>query len=179
MLRVFLFSLLRLVLAVLTLALLVRKDYWAGLAALLVTQLATYFSRKVAERSARKNAADVLRSITDNAVSFIIIVSFGYAHIVHWVLVLPLLFTTYLVGYMGLRIGIATNTKAPPATKLEKISLPVGQDLCLLVAALFPSATFAGQGLANGIFFCLLLIFAGLVLYTARYAYTHLLVAKS
>lgn len=163
----------------LSLPFLLKRDYlWASLTALLITQIFKILSARISSQAPRKNFSQVLQSTVDTAVTFIVIASFGYAGIVHWAIIAPLLIASYLIGYMGLRIGIATKANAPLAMKMELISVPVALGSVILAKLYASNAMLAKLDVANCIGLALLILFVVLVFLRLRLAYRLLLAAK-
>ena len=155
------------------------KNYWLGLVVLFLIFVIKVVFARVVRLALRQNFAEVFFSIVNVAVLFIVVGGFGYADVVHWAIIAPLLITTYLIGYMGLRIGIATKQPAPKAAWLETISLPVFLSIILLAAAFLPDAVVAGVSLTNCIGIALLAIFIGLTFQRVRLARAQLMSAVS
>lgn len=132
-----------------TAILLAVRNYEAGLAALIITLVIKMSYKRAASLFMRKKFTEVIFSVTDVAVTFIVVSSIGYAGIVHWGVIAPLLLIVYLAEYMGLRIGIATGEPAPQAATLEDRLLPLCLIMILLAAIFYPNTTAAGLSLAN------------------------------
>jgi hypothetical protein len=155
-------------------ATLTHKQYAIGLAVLFTSIALKLISNKIVVPAEKKDFIEVLFSITNVAVTFIILVSFGYSGIVHWAIISPLLITSYLITYMGLRIGIATKQSVPKPTAVEIFSLPFFLSLILLTSAFSSNVVIWGLSLADSIGSALLVIFLSLTFLRAKLAYTQL-----
>jgi hypothetical protein len=116
------------------------QRYWLGLAIILVVYAIKFATDNYVRKSAVEGFISTTNSTLSVAVTFIILAAFGISDMVTWGIVLPLLVTSYLIGYMGLRIGIATKSSMPASSSLETVGLPVVLIINIAVAAIVTNA---------------------------------------
>jgi archaetidylinositol phosphate synthase len=116
-----------------------------------------------------------LDATIDRFADFTVIAAFGFAGIVGWNIILPLIMLAYLISYMRSRIELATKGRLSAAVgimeRTERLLLIFAG---LALYALFPDASLAGQNIMA--LTCLLIIALSLatVYQRAAFAYKHL-----
>lgn len=114
-----------------------------------------------------------LDSTIDRFADFVIVAAFGYAALVSWEVVLPLLLLTYLISYMRSRTELAAKGKIAANVGIvergERITLIF---TALLIYTVFPTFTlFGGKNVLTLAF--LLLIFLSLITIAQRFAFAY------
>ena len=98
-----------------------------------------------------------LDSTIDRVADFTIIAVFGFAGLVGWNIILPLLMLTYLISYIRSRTELAAKgTLVASVGFLERTERLIGVFLGLLLYAIFPDAQLWGQNIIG--IMCLVLI---------------------
>lgn len=89
-----------------------------------------------------------LDSTIDRFADFTVIAVFGFAGLVGWSIILPLIMLTYLISYIRSRTELAANgTLVANVGFLERTERLIGIFVGLLLYAIFPDATVAGQNI--------------------------------
>lgn len=102
-------SLLGLVFPVLFFICIMQQQYWLALAVFVFNGV-DLLDGMVARASGRVTAfGGFLDSTIDRVADFVVIVAFGFAGIVSWNIIMPLLLLTYLISYMRSRTELAAN----------------------------------------------------------------------
>lgn len=116
-----------------------------------------------------------LDSTIDRFADFIVIAAFGFAHIVAWEIVMPFILLTYAISYMRSRIELASEKKLVANVGImERTERLVGLFVGLLLYALFPEATVAGQNLIELTCIVMIILSAVTVLQRFEFAYKKL-----
>lgn len=116
-----------------------------------------------------------LDSTIDRFADFVVIAAFGYAGIVSWNIILPLIMLTYLISYMRSRTELAAKGRISAAVGImERTERLVLIFVGLALYALFPDASLMDQNLME----LICLVIAGLSAVTVwqrlAFAYKHL-----
>ena len=91
-----------------------------------------------------------LDSTIDRVADFTVIAVFGFAHIVPWEIILPLIMFTYLISYIRSRTELAAKGKLVAAVGLvERTERLITVFVGLLLYALFPNAQLFGHNLTT------------------------------
>lgn len=91
-----------------------------------------------------------LDSTIDRFADFTVIVAFGFANIVPWEILLPLVMFTYLISYIRSRVELAAKgTLTANVGIMERTERLVVIFVGLLIYALFPDAELLGQNLMS------------------------------
>lgn len=89
-----------------------------------------------------------LDSTIDRVADFTVIAVFGFAHLVGWNIILPLLMLTYLISYIRSRTELAAKGALVASVGfLERTERLIGVFLGLLLYAIFPDTHIAGQNI--------------------------------
>lgn len=89
-----------------------------------------------------------LDSTIDRVADFVVIAAFGFAGIVEWSLILPLILLTYLISYIRSRTELAANNKLVANVGImERTERLITLFIGLAIYALWPHASIAGQNL--------------------------------
>ena len=89
-----------------------------------------------------------LDSTIDRFADFTVIAAFGFAFIVHWDIIAPLIMLTYLISYMRSRTELAAKGKLSASVGIiERTERLILIFVGLLIYALFPKTTLMGQNL--------------------------------
>jgi archaetidylinositol phosphate synthase len=116
-----------------------------------------------------------LDSTIDRFADFIVIAAFGFAHIVAWEIVMPFILLTYAISYMRSRIELASDKKLVANVGImERTERLVGLFIGLLLYALFPDVTVAGQNLIELTCIIMIILSAVTVLQRFEFAYKKL-----
>lgn len=147
-----------------------HQEYWLGLVVFVAAQGSKIATDKYIRAHVTEGFTSVLNSTLSIVVTFLTLAAFGLAGLVSWAIILPLLVTSYLISYMGLRIGIATKSPllADPAAEAIAVSVIIG--LNLLIAAVMTNVHDILAALST----LLLVILTYLTLQRARQAYIQL-----
>ncbi len=113
-----------------------------------------------------------LDSTIDRFADFVTLAAFGFAELVSWEVVLPLLLLTYLISYMRSRTELAAKGKLAANVGViergERLALIF---LALLLYAIFPATALFGKNILTLAF--LLLIALSLVTIAQRLAFAY------
>jgi len=91
-----------------------------------------------------------LDSTIDRVADFTVIAAFGFAGLVGWNIILPLLMFTYLISYIRSRTELAAKgTLVASVGFLERTERLIGVFIGLLLYAIFPDAQLGGQNIAG------------------------------
>jgi phosphatidylglycerophosphate synthase len=116
-----------------------------------------------------------LDSLLDRFADFFIIISFGFAGLVRWEIVLGIVLFAFLTSYIRSRGELASNGKVSFAVGLiERPERLIGIALALLLFILFPEVNFAGMSLLELSFVVLLILSGYTVGQRIYYAYKKL-----
>lgn len=116
-----------------------------------------------------------LDATIDRFADFTVIAVFGFAGIVGWNIILPLIMLSYLISYMRSRIELATKGRLSAAVgimeRTERLMLIF---IGLALYALFPDVSLGGQNIMTLV--CLVIIALSIVTVWQRavFAYKHL-----
>lgn len=124
----------------------INKLYWLALV-VFVCNAVDLLDGMVARATGKVTAfGGFLDSTIDRFADFVVIAAFGFAGIVPWDLLLPLLMLTYLISYMRSRIELAAYGKIKADVGImERTERLVLLFLGLLLYAIFPRAQLFGQ----------------------------------
>ena len=113
-----------------------------------------------------------LDSTIDRFADFTVIAAFGFAHIVSWNIIMPLVLLTYLISYIRSRIELAANnTLTANVGIIERTERLLGIFIGLLLYALFPQVTLWGQNVMELV--CLSLIVLSVITVGQRVAFAY------
>ncbi|HKR81407.1 MAG TPA: CDP-alcohol phosphatidyltransferase family protein [Candidatus Saccharimonadales bacterium] len=116
-----------------------------------------------------------LDSTIDRFADFVMLVAFGYAGLVGWNIVLPLVMCTYLISYIRSRTELAAKYQLVAAVGiLERTERFIGLFAGLLLFAVFPKMHVLGQNLMAVTFAALLVLSVVTVAQRVVFAYKHL-----
>jgi archaetidylinositol phosphate synthase len=98
----------------------------------------------------------LLDSTIDRFADFVVIAAFGFAGIVSWNIVLPLILASFLISYLRSRAELAAKGNLSMAVGLiERTERLILVFVALLLYMLFPNALAFGQNLAELVFIIL------------------------
>ncbi len=117
-----------------------------------------------------------LDSTIDRFADFTVLVAFGFAGLVRWEIVLPLVLLTYLISYIRSRTELAAKDKNLVASvglveRTERLTVVF---IGLLLYATFPNAAMAGQNIVTLVFVVLATLSAVTVGQRVVFAYRNL-----
>lgn len=113
-----------------------------------------------------------LDSTIDRFADFTVIAAFGFAHIVSWNIIMPLVLLTYLISYIRSRIELAANnTLTANVGIIERTERLLGIFIGLLLYVLFPHVTLWGQNVMELV--CLGLIVLSVITIGQRVAFAY------
>lgn len=116
-----------------------------------------------------------LDSTIDRFADFVVIAAFGFAGIVSWKIVLPLLLASFLISYIRSRIELAANNTIRAAVGIiERTERLIFIFVGLLLYQLFPQATIYGLNLAEASFILLIVLSAVTIWQRVAFAYKNL-----
>lgn len=116
-----------------------------------------------------------LDSTIDRFADFVVIAAFGYAGIVSWNIVLPLIMLTYLISYMRSRTELAAKGRISAAVGImERTERLVLIFIGLALYALLPETTVASQNLMELACLIIAALSAITVWQRLAFAYKHL-----
>jgi archaetidylinositol phosphate synthase len=117
-----------------------------------------------------------LDSTIDRFADFTVLVAFGFAGLVRWEIVLPLVLLTYLISYIRSRTELAAKDKNLVASVglVERTERLILVFIGLLFYAIFPSTTLAGQNIITLTFLVLAVLSAITVGQRVVFAYRKL-----
>jgi archaetidylinositol phosphate synthase len=116
-----------------------------------------------------------LDSTIDRFADFVMITAFGYAGLVSWNIVLPLVMCAYLTSYIRSRTELAAKNKLVAAVGiLERTERFIGLFIGLLLYALFPKVQIFGHNFATAMFVLLLVLSVITIGQRIAYAHKHL-----
>jgi archaetidylinositol phosphate synthase len=138
--------------------------YWVALALLALTGL-DMLDGMVARSSGKVTPfGGFLDSTIDRFADFVILVAFGFANLIAWEVVLPLVLLTYLISYMRSRIELAAKgTLAANVGIIERGERIAIIFFGLLLYVLFPSVSVRDKNILTITF----LLLTGLSIVTA------------
>ncbi len=117
----------------------------------------------------------VLDSTIDRISDGLIISAFGFAHLVRWEIVIPLLIVSYLVSYVRSRAELAGGGKVIFNVGIvERTERLLVIFLTFLISLVFPSVRFWGFSFLEAMFVVLLLLSVITFIQRIMYAYKHL-----
>jgi len=117
----------------------------------------------------------LLDSTIDRFADFTVIAVFGFAGIVRWNIVLPLLLASFMISYIRSRIELASDKKISGAVGLvERTERMLTVFVGLLLYAIFPHAQWGGFNIAELLFLALTLASIYTVGQRAAFAYKKL-----
>lgn len=155
--------------------LVVHKQYaWALVA--IVLNIVDMLDGMVARAQNKVTAfGGFLDSTIDRFADFTMIVAFGYAGLVHWNLVLPLVLCAYLTSYIRSRTELAAKgTLVAAVGILERTERFIGLFVGLLLYVLFPHVLVFGHNIVTCVFALLLVLSVITIGQRIVFAYKHL-----
>lgn len=117
-----------------------------------------------------------LDSTIDRFADFTVLVAFGFAGIVPWEIILPLLLLTYMISYIRSRTELASKDRSLVASVglIERTERLILIFLGLLAYAIFPNVLLFGQNIATLTFIILGVLSAVTVGQRVAFAYRKL-----
>lgn len=113
-----------------------------------------------------------LDSTVDRFADFTVLVAFGFAGLVGWNIVLPLVLLTYLISYIRSRTELAAEGKLTASVGIvERTERLVAVFVGLAVYAIWPNVTVFGQNLIT-IAFIILIVFSAVTV-AQRISFAH------
>lgn len=113
-----------------------------------------------------------LDSTIDRFADFTVIVAFGFADIVPWEILLPLVMFTYLISYIRSRIELAAKGKLTANVGIvERTERLLILFVGLLGYALFPDAALSGQNIMS--LTCIFLLILSIITVGQRVAFAY------
>jgi archaetidylinositol phosphate synthase len=113
-----------------------------------------------------------LDSTIDRFADFTVIAAFGFAYIVHWDIIAPLILLTYLISYMRSRTELAAKGKLSASVGIiERTERLVLIFVGLLVYTIFPKTSVMGQNLMA--IMCLALIVLSVITVAQRVVFAY------
>jgi len=92
----------------------------------------------------------LLDATIDRFADFTILAAFGFADIVPWEVIMPVILLSYLISYIRSRTELAAKGALTASVGLvERTERLIAVFIALLLYAVFPDATLAGQNLAT------------------------------
>ncbi len=116
-----------------------------------------------------------LDSTIDRVADFIVIATFGFAGLVRWEIILPLIMFTYLISYIRSRTELAAKGKLVAAVGLvERTERLIFVFIALLLQVLWPATLVSGMNLATWTLLALLILSVYTVGQRVMFAYKKL-----
>lgn len=116
-----------------------------------------------------------LDATVDRFADFTLLVAFGFAGIVSWRIVLPLVLLTYLISYIRTRTELAAKDKLVANVGIvERTERLITIFAGLVLYAALPYVRFAGQNIMSLVFVVLIVLSAVTVAQRVAFAYKHL-----
>jgi len=154
---------------------LVRGWYWWALFAIVLNAL-DMLDGLVARMSNKVSAfGGLLDSTIDRVADFAIIAAFGFAGLVSWRIILPLLMLTYLISYIRSRTELAAKGNLVASVGImERTERFIAIFAGLLLFAIFPRVHIMGQNIMSCVFVLLIILSFITVLQRFHFAYKKL-----
>jgi archaetidylinositol phosphate synthase len=116
-----------------------------------------------------------LDSTIDRVSDFVVIAAFGFAGIVSWNIILPLLMLSYLISYIRSRTELAAKGDLKASVGIiERTERLLLVFIGLLLYAFFPNTTIFGQNIMSAMCIVLLVLSAVTVIQRIDFAYKKL-----
>lgn len=167
-------SLLGLLFPVLFFICVMHEQYWWALAVFIFNGV-DLLDGMVARANNKVTAfGGFLDSTIDRFADFVVIAAFGFAGIVSWEIIMPLILASFLISYIRSRIELADNTIKAAVGIIERTERLIFVFVGLLLYQLFPQTVIYGLNLAEGSFVALILLSAVTIWQRVAFAYKNL-----